>query len=232
MAKQRKYKVTSQHRTRLKSMQVDARLRAAGIPAMGQAIRRVSATEFHRAISAGKKTQVPENAWMVDVHSRSEYRGMKCFLSADGKSGMAIKRDGDVVSLFSAEKGKNAMGKLIPFAVANGGRKLDCYGGGLQNMYAKYGARATGRVLFSEDALGEDTLWRPGFDRPDVVAMTLPSSLDEVIKAYKPKVEINLDNVKLYKGEGEKPYMDMIAARDKIVENRRGGTSALGLTAG
>lgn len=232
MAKQRKYKVTSAHRTRLASLRVDSALRSAGIPAMGQSIRRVSASEFHRAISAGKRSQAAEVSWMVDVHTRGEYRGMKCFLSADGKSGMAIKRDGDVVSLFSSGKGKNAMGKLIPFAVANGGRKLDCYGGGLQNMYAKYGARATGRVQFSEGALDDDTTWKPEYGRPDVVAMTLPSSLDELIKSYKPKVEINLETVKLYKGEGAEPYERMIADRDKQVAQRRGATSALGLSVG
>ncbi len=232
MAKPRKYKITSQHRTRLLSMQVDRRLRSAGIPANGQAIRRVSATEFHRAISAGKKSQLQDVAWMVDVHSRSEYRGMKCYLTADGKSGMAIKKDGDVVSLFSAVKGSRAMGKLIPFAVANGGRKLDCYGGGLQNMYAKYGARAIGRVEFSEGALDDETTWRPEYGRPDVVAMTLPGSLDEVIKSYNPKAQIDLKTVKLYQGEGAEPYDRMIAARDKVVENRRGSTSALGLTVG
>lgn len=236
MAKEKRYKVTKRHYTRLSSMQVDARLRAAGIPANGQSIRQVSATEFRRAILRGKANYPKAKGWMVDVHSISEYRNYKCYLTADGKAGLAIHtgkgrtpkeraHKGDVVSLFAAEKGTNAMGKLIPFAVANGGRKLDCYGDGLQDMYARYGARATGRVLFSEDALGEDTEWEPSFGRPDVIAMTLPSSLDEVIKSYKPKVEINFSKVHLYKGEGEKPYNKMIADRDKQVDTRRTGST-------
>ena len=236
MAKQRRYKVTKKHHTRLSSMQVDARLRAAGIPANGQSIRQVSATEFHRAIVAGKANYPKEKGWMVDVHSISQYRNYRCYLTADGKSGVAIHtgrgktqqeraHKGDVVSLFAAEKGTNAMGKLIPFAVANGGRKLDCYGDGLQDRYARYGARATGRVLFSEDALSEDTEWEPSFVRPDVVAMTIPSSLEEVIKQYNPKAEINFSKVHLYKGQGEEPYIKMIADRDLQIENRRTGST-------
>ena len=118
--KKRNYKVTSQLRTRLMSMRVDRELRNHNIPHTTQSISQVSATTFHKAISAGKSAN--KKGWMVDVHSVSEYRSMRCYLTADGKSGIAIKRNGDVVSLFSAGGGvswENCSHLLLLRAVVN-----------------------------------------------------------------------------------------------------------------
>ena len=41
------------------------------------------------------------NGWMVDAHPKEKYKGMKLYLSRDGKVGVAIKKDGTVTSLFS-----------------------------------------------------------------------------------------------------------------------------------
>ena len=223
--KKRNYKVTPQLRTRLMSMRVDRELRKHDIPHTTQSISQVSATTFHKAISAGKEAN--KKGWMVDVHSVSEYRSMRCYLTADGKSGIAIKRNGDVVSLFSAGGG-GKMGKLLPFAIAAGGRKLDCFGGGLQNMYAAYGARATGRTPFNEEHAPDD--WNREDGKPDVVAMILPSSLDEVIKAYDKGRTIDLSKVRVFNGEDG--YTDMIADRDHLLEQTRGKANRLGFVGG
>ena len=223
--KKRNYKVTSQLRTRLMSMRVDRELRNHNIPHTTQSISQVSATTFHKAISAGKSAN--KKGWMVDVHSVSEYRSMRCYLTADGKSGIAIKRNGDVVSLFSAGGG-GKLGKLLPFAVAAGGRKLDCFGGGLQNMYAAYGARATGRTPFSEENAPDD--WNREDGKPDVVAMILPSSLDEVVKAYDKSRIIDLSKVRVFNGKDG--YTNMLADRDRRLEQARGAANGLGLVGG
>lgn len=223
--KKRNYKVTNAHRSRALSMRVDRTLREHGITPTNQAITQVSASKFHAAISSGK--QHAKHGWMVDVHTVKEYRGMRCYLTADGKSGIAIKRDGNVVSLFSAGGG-GKLGKLLPFAVAAGGRKLDCFGGGLQNMYAVYGARATGQTPFNDEFAPEG--WDASEGRPPVVAMTLPSSLEELVKSYNKAATVNMSKVRVF--HGDDGYDRMIEDRDKRLSQRRGSVSALGLTAG
>ena len=156
------------------------------------------------------------------MHSVKEYQSMKCYLTADGKAGIAIKKDGDVVSVFSSG-GNKSLGKLLPFAVANGGRKLDCFGKGLQDMYARYGAKATGQTPFSEEAAPDD--WDKK-DKPPVVAMTLPDSLDELIKSYNPNAKIDMGSVRVFDN-----YKKMINDRDKALLRRGAQNTALGLVA-
>jgi hypothetical protein len=156
---------------------------------------------------------------MVDAHTKKEYKGMKLFLTRSGNAGVAIKKDGDVVSLF-AKGGKGNMAKLIPFAVANGGRKLDAFAmrrpTGLHNQYARFGARATGRTAFDADYA--PNLWKmksaefrsDPANRPEVVAMILPRSVGEVIRKWDGDRKIDLDRVRRYDDYGE-----MISARNK-----------------
>lgn len=144
---------------------------------------------------------------MVDLHSKSEYKRMRCFLTPDGKTGVAIKRDGDVVSVFSTSGKRGAMAKIIPFAVANGGRKLDCYAfsdgrSSLHNMYGRFGAKAHGKMTFDpqyNSVFQRTAQANPGMRRPShVVAMTLPSSLAGVMRAYNADRKIDLGRVRSY----------------------------------
>ncbi len=225
--KKRNYKVTSAHRSRALSLRVDRALRARGIAPNSQSIRQVSAEEFHAAISAGKP--YIKRGWMVDVHSVEEYRGMKCYLTADGKGGIAVgqhgSEKGNVASLFSVGGGRK-LAKLLPYAVAAGGRKLDCFADGLQDMYAQYGARATGQTPFNDEFAPDG--WNESEGRPPVVAMTLPRSLNELIKSYNPDAKVDMKKVKTYYGDDG--YTKMTDARDR--QMARGGKAALGLTAG
>jgi len=132
---------------------------------------------------------------MVEKKGRGSYSGLRLFMSKDKKMGFAL--DGDnIVSVFSCKpKGSNAMGKIIPFAVAMGGRRLDCFAGGLQNLYAKYGARPTGKTHFDERYAP------PGWDGKShhpIVAMRLPNSLEKLIKAYNPRQKVSLNGVRYY----------------------------------
>ena len=148
---------------------------------------------------------------------------MKTYLTRSGNAGVAITKSGDVVSLF-AKGGRGNMAKLIPFAVAHGGRKLDAYAmrvpTGLHNQYSRFGAKPTGRVAFNEDYA--PALWRnksaefkaDSLNRPDVVAMVLPKSLNAVMRAWDADRTIDLDKVKLY---GD--YGDMIKDRDKRMQS-------------
>jgi hypothetical protein len=73
----------------------------------------------------------------VHVYELTEYTKMNCFLSFDGKSGYAVKNDGDIVSVFSSVKGRGK--DLISHAKKRGGLKLDCFDGDLVSFYKSLG---------------------------------------------------------------------------------------------
>ena len=156
---------------------------------------------------------------MVDTHSRKQYKGMRAYLSTDGLMGVAITSDGDIVSVFSRSKSRGAVNKLIAFAVANGGRKLDAYAGGLQTMYGRLGARAHARVPFDDRYAPKD--WDG--NRYDVVAMSLPKTLGGVVKAYRDKGKLDITEVPY-----AKDYGDMLARRDREMDNPRLGVKLRG----
>lgn len=184
-------------------------------------MRTATASEFRRAIASAKRANA--HGWMVDVHTLAEYRDMRCFIAEDGRSGVAVKKDGDIVSVFST--GRNRLGKLIPYAAARGGRKLDCYGQGLQNMYARFGAKATGKTPFNEQYAPDD--W-DGVSHPYIVAMKVPT-LDTIVKNYDHEARVDLDKVRTFRDDArESGYDKMITARDASLTPR----GAVGLIAG
>lgn len=209
--------------------ELDARLTKAGIPHYSEPIYRVNVAQFYKALKKAKKSR-GDHGWMVDVDEKQAYSKMKLYLSRDGKAGMAIGKDGNVHSLFSASRAaggkKNALGSLIPFAVEHGGKKLDCYGAGLQNMYGRYGAKATGKVKF-DGSFNEDWMALPD-DHPDkvsppdyVVAMTLPKSVGGIIRNYDSEKVVDMKRVKEYKDkDGKYGYDRMLEARDEILSGK------------
>lgn len=113
-----------------------------------------------------------------------------------------VKQDGDIVNLFSLEKGRGRSGLL--HAIENGGRKLDCFDKkagqekGLPDYYKTFG--------FVE--VRREPNWTKG--EPDVVYMELPKGgiaksiqmgkTDKVKKAWRQNL------MKKFKGED---YIDM-----------------------
>ena len=77
----------------------------------------------------------------VTKYSPEEYRemGAKCFLSESGRSGFALKPDGDIISVFSSPGAKEGRWAMMS-AIANGGTKLDCFEGFLSDkFYPQFG---------------------------------------------------------------------------------------------
>lgn len=168
---------------------------------------------FRRAIAKEKVRN--KNGWMVDVHD--DYSEEKCFLTKDGKAGVAVTKDGDIVSLFSSVGGDNRSEKLIMMAIENGGCKCDCYGGGLQNIYARFGAEAVGRTPFNREYAPDAWKLLPDGDprkkEYDVVAMIFPKSVKESVDLWKSLDTIKLSEVKLF---GD--YDEMIKFRDSLLD--------------
>jgi hypothetical protein len=188
-------------------------------------------------ISKGKEAR-GKHAWMVDVHKRysdtyesgalkgqkkgNGYGQMKCYLSRDGKMGFAITKKGDLVSVFARPEKRSSLNRIIPTAVALGAKSLDCYGGGLQHKYAKYGAKATGKTNFVREYAPDDWTGRKA-DKPKLVAMILPKNLKEIEKSYNEKAEINMSKVRQFNS-----YDTMIADRNLKLSNSAEMRTALG----
>ena len=107
------------------SDKIEKELTKRGISHTSQNIRLASAQEFHDAIAA--EAQNNPNGWMVDVHSAEDYEHDICMLTEDGKAGIAVTPEGDIISVFSSVKGDHRLEKLMMMAIQMGGRKLDCY---------------------------------------------------------------------------------------------------------
>ncbi len=144
---------------------IDNLLQAKGIRATQKKVVRVTAQSFHDAIAQGKVHNTM--GWCVDVHDVSDYENCICLLTEDGQAGIAITPDGDIISLFSNGNGGGVANKLIPMAIAMGGRKADFYStdtkytnNGLQNLYARFGAKVVAQTPFNEQmARNENPEW-------------------------------------------------------------------------
>lgn len=144
---------------------IDNLLQAKGIRATQKKVVRVTAQSFHDAIAQGKVHNTM--GWCVDVHDVSDYENDICLLTEDGQAGIAITPDGDIISLFSNGNGGGVANKLIPMAIAMGGRKADFYStdtkytnNGLQNLYARFGAKVVAQTPFNEQmARNENPEW-------------------------------------------------------------------------
>lgn len=197
-----------------------------------------SARHFRKMISKGKKSR-SANSWMVDVHDKHSgryesgpYKGkkkndgyaqMRCYLSRDGQMGFAIKKNGDLVSVFSRDGKRGALRRIMPTAIALGAKKLDCYGGGQQNMYAQFGAKATGKTNFIRAYAPEDWTGRKK-DKHKIVAMILPKSLRAMERAYDSNAQINMGKVRQFNS-----YDKMIADRNlRLSQQSKGIRGALG----
>jgi hypothetical protein len=119
------------------------------------------------------------NKWhaSVYVYPVDDYKDMRVFLASDGESGIAIKDDGDIVSVFSSPiaRDRQSANSMIATAVSLGGTKLDCFDTVLPKIYAQEGFVEVDRDSWSDEykPKGWDYETYKGFNngRPDVVYM-------------------------------------------------------------
>ena len=105
-----------------------------------------NADAFVLAITGAKQTQGEIGA-AVYVYPVEQYRGMRLFLAEDGLSGVAIKPDGDIVSVFAT----NGSGRsVMELAVKAGGRKLDAFETILPEFYAAHGFVGTSKIAWDD----------------------------------------------------------------------------------
>jgi hypothetical protein len=130
-----------------------------------------NAQRFADAITASKQASGAVGA-AVYVYPTADYAGMRLFLAKDGKSGFALKPDGDIVSVFSQGGAGRA---VMALAVSAGGTKLDAFDTILPEFYSAHGFVAVSRLTWddSQAPAGWDkaALQRYNNGEPDVVFM-------------------------------------------------------------
>ena len=126
-------------------------------------------SSFYAAISEAKQGN-PHGAF-VTAHDVSEYGDMKMFLSDDNGVGVAVTKDGDIVSVFknpNISKARKAVSSILLTAIDNGGVKLDNYNGELSRMYLAHGFIPVARTAFVDEYAPSD--WNYERDgRPDII---------------------------------------------------------------
>jgi hypothetical protein len=133
------------------------------------------AGQFYKAISKAKAEH--KYGASVYVYPEDEYRGMRLFISPDGKTGAALKANGDIVSGFNTAKrpGVSSVGPFLVTAIENGGTKLDCFNTVLPDLYADYGFVAVARTKWDDSFAPADwnkeTFKDFNGGEPDVVFM-------------------------------------------------------------
>jgi len=147
----------------------------------------VSAKKFADTIQQSKD-ESPHGA-AVYVYPVEDYQGMKLFLSDSGKSGFAVKPDGDIVSVFSMEKGSGR--SIMEAAISAGGKKLDAFDTILPEFYGTHGFVEAARIPwndeFAPDGWDKNAFNKFNNGEPDVVMMVLDPSLEG---EYQPRTDI------------------------------------------
>lgn len=166
-----------------------------------------NAQRFSESITASKQASGDMGA-AVFVYSVEEYQGMRLFLAEDGLSGVAVKPDGDIVSVFSqAGAGRSVM----ELAVAAGGTKLDAFETILPEFYAAHGFVAASRLPW-DDTQSPEGWSKEAFKdfnngEPNVVFM----ALDQSYYGWH----------KISDGKKSKTYDDAVADQNRAVKRNK-----------
>lgn len=130
-------------------------------------IKAATPQEFYSAIKEAK-TSNPHGAF-VTQHSVEEYSEMKLFITLDGKAGIAITSDSNIVSIFNGGEKRGLLRTLLPLAIDHGGRKLDNFSSKkLTAMYQMYGFNPISKTKFNSMFAPDD--WNYERDgEPDIV---------------------------------------------------------------
>lgn len=131
------------------------------------------ALSVNRFVEERDKNVPKEFEAFVTKYTIKEYRekGVHSYLSPSGKSGYAVTRDGDLISVFSAP-GAHEGKRMIPDAIANGAKTLDCLGPVLSGIYEKFGFK-TSEVLGWNDKYAPPGWNYNAHNRPNVYMMRL-----------------------------------------------------------
>ncbi len=155
---------------------------------INEAIKRSGATPLELVDTTGnpqffsfaleQARQTNPNGLMVSGKTVEELSqpGTVTFMSKDGLAGALVTADGDIEAVFKNPRStaRGAGSSLLMSSINNGGNKLDCYGDGLVNLYAKHGFEPVARVPWNPEYAPDGWTYGP----KDVYVMKLAGGLD------------------------------------------------------
>ena len=160
---------------------------------------------FHQAITDAKNAN--EFGASVFIYSPEEYADMRMFISADGKSGFALKGT-DLVSVFKGDtQDKRVAHAMVPLAIQEGAITGDAFDTTLPEIYGDHGLKTVARLPWDDSQApsdwDKDTFSDFNNGQPDVTFM-----------AYDPE-----DTAGYTAGQGEmfSDYGDAVDAQKKVV---------------
>jgi hypothetical protein len=165
-----------------------------------------NAARFEKSITEAKNSG--KDGAAVAVYPAEDYKNFKLLMSDDGKSGAAVKPDGDIISVFSTNGTGHA---IFEAAIAAGGRKLDAFDTILPDFYHSHGFIEAARTAWNDEFAPEgwDKAHFAEFNngKPDVVLMVLDRG----------NVSPQLDKAKVFKtwDEAAKAQEKLLAKKDK-----------------
>ena len=133
---------------------------------------KAAAERFATSVEEAKAAHPFGAAVTAYPYSKYGKGGSVLIQSKDGRAGVAVTPEGDLVSVHKHPESSVADMKPLIAEAANRSLSLDAYdiGGVLPDLYAPYGFRVVGRVKFNPEFAPDD--WDYGkFGEPDVVVM-------------------------------------------------------------
>ena len=175
---------------------------------------------YEKALSAGRNSDA-KNGWCVTPKSVQELRdGNVCtFMNESGTVGVGIAPDGDIVAVFKNRNGgpKKALDTIMPIAIEQGGDRLDCYGEGLAQLYARYGFEPVARVEFNPEYASEG--WTPDKGTPYIYVMKHNGdSADTVVKKMGTYPKYTTEQLNALPTYGKGDYDSAMAYRDSLMK--------------
>ena len=147
---------------------------------------------FLEAFRSANKMNERASAQVYE-YPEEDYKNMRLFVAENGLSGFALKEDGDIVSVFSQEKRGSA--GALELAIAQGGKKLDCFDTFLPKIYKEHGLVEYKRDKWAEEY--KPANWDKEYFKqynngePDVVYMKVDGAVvgDGIKKSFWKKIK-------------------------------------------
>lgn len=176
---------------------------------------------YEQALTAGRNSDV-KNGWCVTPKSAQQLKdgNVRTFMNDNGTVGVGIAPDGDIVAVFKNKNGgpPKALDTMMPIAIEQGGDRLDCYGSGLVDVYARYGFEPVARVEFNKTYANEG--WSPDKGEPYIYVMKHNGdSADTVAQKMGTYPEYTKDQLEALPTYGKNDYDAALAYRDSLMGN-------------
>lgn len=131
-------------------------------------LKEVDSSTFFNALNVAK-TKNNFGAFVTLHHEEHYDECLGKFLLYDDTAGVAVEKDGNIISVFSDRTHKGVLKYLIAKAIEVGGIKLDCFGSiGLRTLYHRRGFIPVSRTKFVKEFAPPD--WNYNRDgEPDII---------------------------------------------------------------